>query len=149
MKYIKTFEDNNDDDVITHEKIRQCSNIIQKKSGIDEYNGFYNWYTHNWCFNHNPNENFFCSYHFHLINESVSIKLLKKYLLDNNIKFEYYTADFEKNIKIVRFDLEKEDILYYIIKDETPTLTDKEIESKIDDILEEERLKKTLKRYNL
>lgn len=147
MKYIKTFEDN--DDVITHEKIKQCSKIIQKNAGINDSNGFYNWYTNNWCFNHNTNEKFFCSYYFYLINKSASIKFLKKYLRDNNINFEYYNDDFKNDIKIIRFNLEKVDILYYIIKDEEPTLTDNEIVRKIDIILEDERIKKASKIYNL
>ena len=160
MKYLKYFESKIEDiDNIsyemTHEKIRECAEIIKIKANINRDNGFESWLTHNWCFNHNPNEEFFCKLYFHLIKKSDSVRLLKRYLLSNHITFEAnddisFDADDNKMKEIVvSFSITKEQILYYLIENKNSNLSKMEIEMEIDNLLEEERIDKTSNKYDI
>lgn len=152
MKYIKSYENVTKHKAeITHADIRECSEIIQRKAGITQSNGFDHWTTHNWCFNHSQDEEFFCRYYFHVIIKSLANTLLRKYLLANNIKFEISGSinDYKNDSIIISFDITKEQILYYLIEEDYPFLTEEEINSEIDSLLEEERIRKTQNKYNL
>lgn len=151
MKYIKTYENVTKHKAeITHADIRECSEIIQRKAEITHANGFEGWLTDNWCFNHDPNKNFYCKYYFKVIHNSSAERLLKNYLSSNNIEFKPSNDIFSPDVELaISFDFTKDQILYYLIEEDYPFLTEEEINSEITSLLEEERIRKTQNKYNL
>lgn len=145
MKYIKTYKlyENNITNKyfssFTHAKIREVGNEIEKNADIKKYTEDYEaWYTNNWCFNSDPNKEFFCKYFFYFKNKKNQYEKLKKYLLNNKI---YFDEKYELNNFIIEFDYTNQ-IIYKVIKDENPSFTDYDIKREIN-------LLKITNKYNL
>jgi len=115
---------------IGHDDVRKVATYLENLIGLEQKkDGYDQWLTSNWVFNHNPKEAFYCSYYFYFENEMMSkaYKKMKKYLKQNNIKFRFDTS---RNSIVLDYNLES--FLYILVKSKHPEYTDKQIHDKID-----------------